>query len=351
MKVLLTGPNIYDENRLGGIITVARTILALFPGMEYFARSGVQGKSRVRALWEFAGILRAFRKRIRKGDIDLVHINSALERSAVVRDSLFVRMAKKAKIPIVLHLHGGKYLTYDADLPTSRMIRFMLRSADQIIVLGKQEKEQLKTRYGLTNVSVLQNALDLSRIPEPAPKLHRSPVRFIYLGRIDEFKGLNDILQAFKEIREKGLPFQYDLYGNGPLSESYPEKCRDVLGDHFSYQGVVLGEDKWKALNASDVFLLPSLYEGLPMSLLEAMAVGSLCVTTPVGSIPEVIVHGRNGLLVEKENPSRLQAMLEDIIREPGTWQGVAAAGQETVYARFNGDVYRKALEEIYENT
>lgn len=351
MKVLLTGPNIYDTNRLGGIITVANTILALFPEMEYFARSGAQGKGKLTALLNFTGILRAFKKRVRRGDLDLVHINSALERTAIMRDILFVRMTKNQGIPVILHLHGGKFLTYSPDPVTERLIRYILHHADQIIVLGQSEKDQLSARYGLKNIHILRNALDLSSVPAGSPKLKRSPLRLTYLGRIDHYKGLEDILTALKGMQSKGVPFEYHLYGNGPFTDEYRTACRDALAENFRFGGVVLGEDKWKALDESDIFLLPSLYEGLPMSLLEAMAVGCLCITTPVGSIPEVITDQENGILVDKENPSLLQKTLEQVVEAPERYAKMAAAGRDTVRRRFNGQVYKEALENIYRQT
>jgi glycosyltransferase involved in cell wall biosynthesis len=86
------------------------------------------------------------------------------------------------------------------------------------------------------------------------------------------------------------------------------------------------------------------------MSLLEAMAVGTLCVTTPVGSIPEVITDRENGLLVSKEDPAQLQEVLEEIILNPAAGKAMAAAGQLSVQNRFNGEVFRKALEMIYQS-
>lgn len=349
MKVLLTGPNIYDKNRLGGIITVANTILALFPEMEYFARSGEKGKGILGALWEFKSIISRFRQRVGKGDLDIIHINSAFERSALVRDILFVRIARSHNIPVVLHIHGGKYFSFSPDPATRKMISYILQSAQQIIVLGKKEKEIIQQNYGQENVHILQNALDFSAIPEVLPKLTSPTIRFVYLGRIDEYKGLEDILDALVELKNSGFAFSYTLYGNGPLTSSYTESCRNRLGDYFISGGVVLGENKWQALNTCDVFLLPSLYEGLPMSLLEAMAVGALCITTPVGSIPEVIQDGENGLLVEINSPDQLQAKMEEICKVPNSFIPMAQKGQDTVEKTFNGEVFKTELTRIYQ--
>ncbi len=349
MNVLLAGPNIYDPNRLGGIITVANTTLALFPGMEYFARSGEKGKGKVAALREFYSIVLKFRERVARGDIDVLHINSALERSAMLRDSIFMRIASKHNIPVVLHLHGGKFFTYKPDFATNLLMRQMLTSADQIIVLGKAEKEILTGKYGMKMVHILQNALDFSQVPAKATKLQRTPLCFIYLGRIDDYKGLEDILYAMKGLKKKNIPFRYKLCGNGPLTENYTEKCRNELGDCFEFGGVVRGDKKWQALNESDVFLLPSLYEGLPMSLLEAMAVGCLCITTAVGSIPEVVHHRENGLIVPKQDPEALQSLMEIICNNPSEFSEMAEKGKLAVEKRFNGQVFKESLRKIYQ--
>jgi glycosyltransferase involved in cell wall biosynthesis len=84
------------------------------------------------------------------------------------------------------------------------------------------------------------------------------------------------------------------------------------------------------------------------MSLLEAMALGVLCVTTPVGSIPEVIINRENGLLVEKSNPTMLANVLEEIVLSPREFIPLADQGMKTVKQRFNGEVYKAALQKIY---
>jgi glycosyltransferase involved in cell wall biosynthesis len=89
-------------------------------------------------------------------------------------------------------------------------------------------------------------------------------------------------------------------------------------------------------LNALDIFVLPSLSEGLPMSLLEAMACGLPVVATQVGGMPEVIVHGHTGLLVPSQDVQQLTAALETLVQQPAMRMTLGQQGRQRVVEHFS---------------
>src|SRR5690606_33068096 len=108
------------------------------------------------------------------------------------------------------------------------------------------------------------------------------PPVVLFFGRINESKGLGDIVEACKTLKQQGFRFRFNCYGTGPDKNSFNAAMADAIGDSYYYGGIAAGSDKWSAFGGSDIFLLPSNYEGLPMAMLEAMAAGCIPVVSGV---------------------------------------------------------------------
>ena len=97
-----------------------------------------------------------------------------------------------------------------------------------------------------------------------------------------------------------------------------------------------------------DVFVLSSISEGLPLTILEAMAAGLPCVSTAVGAVPEAIVEGQTGRLVPVKDPRRLAAALTDLLGDPTRARAMGAAGQQRARALFDLRVMTRRYEDLY---
>lgn len=348
MKVLLAGPNIYEKGKLGGIITVMEVILELFPDMEYFSRSSEKTGNLLVSLLDFFKILFQWKAAVRE-NYDIIHLNTALMDSAIVRDYILCRMAYRQKCNILLHIHGGKYFSQEPNRFIGYLLHGMLRRSKGVVVLGENEKDYFKKHYQSDHVYVIPNAVNFNELPEPAPKFQHQTLRLIYFGRIVEAKGIYEILRALEKIKKEGsLSFHYQVNGNGKLLDSYIEECQEKLGANFTYGGVLSPAERWDVLNSMDVMLLPSYFEGLPMSLLEAMSVQCLCLTTPVGSIGDVILDKENGMLIppRQSDPLREALLWIDAHREQA--QTMGERGKQTVFELFRGSIYRERLLNVY---
>jgi glycosyltransferase involved in cell wall biosynthesis len=104
------------------------------------------------------------------------------------------------------------------------------------------------------------------------------------------------------------------LYGTGPIEEEVIRELTKILGNNFQFIGIVSGKEKDKAFQKADIFLLPSYYEGLPLSLLEAMSFGVIPIVTDVGSIGTVVENKVNGYIVEKKNGIELCNIINKVI-------------------------------------
>lgn len=357
MKVLITGPNLDDSKQVGGIITVINTILSVITvENKFFSRSPVQEeKSSIVGKLKWFGKIFQFISINSKGHFDVIHVHTAMNKSAIFRDYIWVFLGLFFKAKVLLHVHGGKYLF---EKPSSSLIRWcidrMFTRADTIVVLSVKERQSLIDLYTVSKpIHVLENAIDLKQIPDFKPEANRdiAIVRLIFIGRVTESKGLHDILEGIKMMtpseREK---FEFDMYGEGDLLEEMLSGFKTYLGDRFNYHGIVSGEGKWHAMDRSNIFLLPSRYgEGLPMALLESMALGKIVLTTNDASIGLVVKDGQNGFIVDKYNPKQIKdVMLRIVGLDQIEKDKLSERAKDTVFEKYSAEQYIIKLESIY---
>jgi glycosyltransferase involved in cell wall biosynthesis len=135
----------------------------------------------------------------------------------------------------------------------------------------------------------------------------------VYVGRVTVDKGVPEVLDALRELRQMGANLHLLLVG--PIGADMKATIEATsVSDGVHALGEVL--DPWVYLAAADVFVLLSVREGVPLSLLEAMAIGLPVVATPVGGIPEIVENGVNGLLVPLDNSRQLVHLIRFVLAD-----------------------------------
>lgn len=350
MRILVTAPSLNESENVSGISTVVRQIVA-HSSLEYrHFLAGRKDGERSGAAWlaSQAALPFKFYNTIRSEKPDLVHIHTALTNRAIWRDSALAASAGSFGKPVVISIHGGRFLINDFESKSlARKTEKMLHRARLVIVLSENEKKEILRRWKNLDVRVLPNAIPFSDRWELV-RNNQKPV-VVFLGRLHESKGLYEIVEACQTLVRNGFRFEFRCYGDGPMKEIFLEWMRDALGDNFHYGGVVTGIEKWKRLAEADIFLLPSRYgEGLPMAMLEAMAAGCVVVASDMASVASVISDGFNGYLVEPGNTSQLVGRLKMILDGRREWKDIQDAAVATVRSKFAIADYIKKLERIY---
>jgi sugar transferase (PEP-CTERM/EpsH1 system associated) len=168
------------------------------------------------------------------------------------------------------------------------------------------------------------------------------------VGRFAEPKGYSYLLEAMVELRNQNANIRALLVGDGPLRPAMEEKAEALgLSDTVVFTGI--RRDVPEILALLDVFVLPSLWEGLPIALLEAMAAGLPVVATRVGGVPEVVVDGATGLLVPPRAPEALSKAILKLLQDPDLRQKMGQAGQERVREYFSVERMVEETEALYE--
>jgi glycosyltransferase involved in cell wall biosynthesis len=167
------------------------------------------------------------------------------------------------------------------------------------------------------------------------------------VGRFVEPKGYTYLLDALAKIRTQISDAKALLVGDGALRQPMEEKARELgLSDTVVFTGT--RRDVPQVLALLDVFVLPSLWEGLPIALLEAMAAGLPVVATAVGGTPEVVVDGVTGILVPPRDPDALAEAILTLLHDPDLRRKMGQAGRERVRGHFSVEKMVKETEGLY---
>lgn len=294
------------------------------------------------AIVRFAGALAT-------GRVELVHVHAAM-RGSFWRKSLFARLARLRGIPVLLHLHGSEMKAFYGSQPPAlrAAIARQLVRATRVLVLSESWRDYIEEIAPGARVVVVPNYVAL---PPSVTRHPSATVRLLFLGALGPRKGIFDLLQALARAAAAGLPLHLTVGGDGQLAEARRLAVELGLADRVTFEGWVDANRRATLLNEVDVYVLPSYNEGLPMSVLEAMAAGLPVVTTTVGGLPELITSGQDGLLIEPGNVDALAEAVMDLTTDPVRRSSLGAAARARVAARYSRPVVLGLLEEIYVET
>ncbi|ESA37253.1 group 1 glycosyl transferase [Leptolyngbya sp. Heron Island J] len=212
--------------------------------------------------------------------------------------------------PVLLHTHGSEFHLFYNQLPCflKSIINWGIHKSFLISLSDSWEAWYIE-HCGLDPQKsfVLKNPVNF-----PAEILQRTnadEVKIIFLGKINLRKGVFDLLHAFSQLKPQLQAQTSLIFAGSGDNEELLELARSLdIHSHIKLLGWINAVQRDQLLADASIFILPSYNEGLPMALLEAMAFGVPPVTTPVGGIPEVVIDGINGIIV---NPGDIKGLTE----------------------------------------
>lgn len=319
LRVLVIGPAPTGPESRGGMATVMRLMLD-DPDPRFRLRvipTYVDGTVLRRLRVGTVGVATAGWSLLR-GRHDVLHVHLS-HRGSVARKSLPLLIARTAGVPAVVHGHSFDFAGWFDGLPgpARALVRAAL-PADRWLVLGEGLARDYARCLGLPaeSVEVLHNPVRLQ--PPRAERPAGDPVRVVSLGRLGQRKGTYDLIAALTllpdSVRER---MRVVIAGDGEVAEAESAAARSGVLDILTVRGWVEPDERDRLLDQADVFVLPSYEEGLPMALLEAMSRGLVPVTTPVGSIAEIVDDRADGLLVVPGDTAALARALELLVTDP----------------------------------
>lgn len=281
------------------------------------------------------------------GRIGLLHVHVS-SRSSFWRKSLFVLPAFLGGVDVILHLHSGRFHDfYEKDCGRLRKIfvRFLFDNATRVIVLSNGWKTWLQSISTNRQIRSIYNPVLL---PSLVQWDSRKKGVVLCLGRLGRNKGSYDLLQAIRNIENGQALVHLVLGGDGDIEGVRGYAISLGLAPQVELLGWIKGQAKDRQLASANIYALPSYHEGLPMSVLEAMAAGMPIVSTFVGGIPEAVTDGIEGFLVNPGDVDALADRLRRLLEDPALAQRMGAAARRKVEATFSSDAILPKIEEIY---
>jgi len=279
---------------------------------------------------------------------------------------------KKLK-PDIVHTHLGKADTYGRvaaaiagcrnicttchnieDWKANPVLRIVdnqtARLAKRIISVSENVTRSLDPRV-LPKVRTIYNGIDVTQF-RPRPRAPKDRLVLAVIGRLEEQKGHTYLLQALEILikRESPAPGAFEVWfiGTGSLEGQLREEAaKRSLSSLVHFKGV--RSDVHELLGSEiDVLVLPSLWEGLPIVLLEGMAAEVPVIATAVGGVPEVITHDVDGLLVPPKDPERLAAAVRALLADENKRRALGQKARRTIEDRFSIQNTTRAYLDVY---
>lgn len=266
--------------------------------------------------------------------------------------ALLILWARVCGARTVLHIHGGAFKEFykHSSLLSKWLIVRSLQSSSISIVLLKELKAFL-CGIGISpeKVKVLENSVFMP--PKHGLRDRNGTLlRVLFLNRIDPDKGLWELLESTKAVCQKYDNIIFEIVG--PTTKLNP-KLEKFIADNgliekVAISGPVIGKEKAIKYRNSDIYVLPSYIEGMPIGLLEAMSYGLPCIVTPVGAIPNLIRDGENGFLVGVKDTVKLTEAIEKLVGNVELRKEIGRAARRTIEEKYNWDKRASGIVDLY---
>lgn len=342
-KVLMIGT---DINSLGGISSVIKLYKEFWSiNSDLLNLSSYKDGNIFSKLLFYTGFLVKFIFiLIKDKNINIVHIHTA-SRGSFLRKSAAFYIAKIFNKKILLHIHGAEFTLFYKESSDflKQIITNILNNADIVLVLSEDWKNNILNLTENNNVSVLYNPAVLKDIC----RAESESINVLFMGRLGQRKGVYDIIEAAKHIKNHNV--KISLYGDGNLNEFENLVKYSGLQDKVKIGGWISGFEKDKIFMNSDIFILPSYSEGLPVSVLEAISAGLPVVSTPVGGIPEAVKDGVNGFMIQAGDYKTLAEKIDMLAEDKDLRENMGKQSRQKAKEKFDIKIIMNQLGDIYD--
>lgn len=288
-------------------------------------------------------------KVIQMANPDVVHAQSHL----FLPTFQAVRAAKKLGFPSIVTVHGvaadrNILLNFGQGFYLRTLGSSVFKTADRIVCLTRSDAERVAA-LGCPSekIRVIPNAVNIDNFK---PTDEHTEGLVIWTGRLVPEKGLEYLIEAAKIVAEKKSSVRFLLVGYGPLKTKLMKLASDyrLLGKNVEFRGPKERNEMPEVLGRASIFVLPSLSEGLSVSVLEAMACGLPIICTDILGTKEVIEDGITGLMVPPRNSLALSEAIMTLLDNEDLRKRLGENARKTVIERHNWNLIIDKLEKVY---
>jgi len=285
--------------------------------------------------------------RFRRLDFDIAHLHVSHGLSLIRKT--FIALAIGGRRPIVVQLHSGTLLIPGARSKWELVVwDFLTRRADAILCLSQDVESLVQPRLVGHNHPATTTVIANSVAVPPNIETHEDTghTTLLFLGRLGARKGVDTLLEAFSLLNSPTTTLL--LCGDGDIHRWESEAERLGIRSSVEFAGWIEPRERWSHLKAATALILPARAEGLPMSVLEALGVGTPVIVTPVGGIPDYLVDERDALIIPVDDPQALADSMRRIISDPSLAAALSRSGLITYAHHFDPAILMDRLSDVY---
>ncbi len=325
-KVLTVGPDIHGSGGLCALMRVYARVSDRFHMLPFSSRNGrIAG-----FLTEMSTLLRM--PFCRLAGYNVLHVHATSD-SFFFRASRALRWGQKLGFRTIVHCHNDDFADFLA--PLDKKHARAISRASAVLVLSDSWITYFSKTLGCRRVVVIPNLVpDVRIVRNRAKRRPEEPLRLLYMGKLTQQKGVYDLVRALEPLAAKYQSYlQLAIAGSGESDQVIALIDELKLDRIVTFEGWVDEKEKDRLMRLSDVLILPSYREGMPVGILEAGIYGMACIATSVGAMPDVVDDGVNGFLVDPGEPDQLTDAIQFYLDNPRKISEHGAAAREHIAA------------------
>lgn len=286
-------------------------------------------------------------------EYDIVHLNPSLIYGAVIREGVFLHAAKRWGRKVVVFIRGW-HRSFEQELHHWKLALFkaVYFQADAMVVLAKEFEAKLRTWGYRGPIYVESTAVDdelLSNFGLRERLMANQRAGVLFMSRVVRSKGIYEALDAYDQVRRTWPEMRFTVAGDGEELQAVRKYVADKVIAGVDFVGYVRGDEKARILQTHDIFLLPTCHgEGMPNSILEAMAAGLPIVTRPVGGLRDFFLHGKMGYATKDTSPKVFAEYVNRLVSNPELSRSMGQFNHMYAKEHFAASSVAKRLNDIY---
>ncbi|HNR68453.1 MAG TPA: glycosyltransferase family 4 protein [bacterium] len=280
--------------------------------------------------------------------IRILHIHTA-SHTNFWEKCIYIAVGKLLRKKVIMHVHGSQFelFYHQSRSLTRRLIAYFLGLCNRVIALSQSWFDFFIQFLPAETVSVVRNGIDLRAYQQNDFRKSPEP-SVVFLGEVGTRKGIFDLIESAWLLKNTGECPKFHIIGPGAILAAQERAIDKGVGDYFNFYGSLRGKEKIGLMASAWCFILPTYAEGLPLSILEAYAVGLPVISTYVGGIPEVVKHGVNGFLVQPGDARTSAEMLRTVLKDSEMRQKMAQVNRRQAFEKYDINNCARQIDEIY---
>lgn len=289
----------------------------------------------------------SFIKKIRKFNPDIIILNPSLFKSAIIRDMIFLRIAKLMNKKVVVFFHGfNKDTQKKINL---KKLSNLLNQCECIFVLANEFANIIKSWGVNVPIYLTTTKVDNELLSDFNISSRNGNVKnILFLARITKEKGIFIALDTFKLLLNKYPDLLFRVVGNGPALEDAKKYCIEKDIRNVTFTGALSGKNLIQEYRNADLYLFPTYHaEGMPTSVLEAMAFGLPIISRPIGGLCDFFKNEEMGYLIENLEPSDFALAIEKLILNKEKTKCISLSNHKFAINNFLASTVAKNIENV----